>query len=98
MDAACALVRTPQVRLVLVDLSAFPAAALCALARALGTRRDVPLLALVSFLSTEELTGYGSEGLAGGEALDGNSRIATRLLRLTGPEQLSVGLRPCRPN
>jgi hypothetical protein len=96
MEMACRLVAGPRVRLVLVNLSAFPAAALCALARALAGRVGVRLLALVSQVYPDHAPD-SALGVLGGPA--GRDRPSpTLLLRLSGPEELSLGGRAWRPN
>lgn len=94
MELACRLVAGPRVRLVLVNLSAFPAAALCALARALAGRVGVRLLALVSQVYPDHAPGPLVSGGPGGR----DRPSPTLLVRLSGPEELSLGGRPWRPN
>jgi hypothetical protein len=47
VDAACALVRTGQPEVILINLSAFPALSLCKLSQALSQRRRIRVLGLV---------------------------------------------------
>jgi DNA-binding NtrC family response regulator len=96
MEVACRLVKGSRVRLVLVNLSAFPMAALCELARALAGRVGVRLLGLVSQVGPEEIPGAASEGL--GDEGTRDRPIPTLVLRLSGPDEMTIGGRAWRPN
>jgi hypothetical protein len=98
MEVACSVVKAPQICLVLVNLSAFPATAICALGQALAGRSKVRLLALVTQMFPEDRADEVPVGRVGEGEARGGVRELTTLLRLSGPEQLSLGWRPCRPN
>jgi hypothetical protein len=71
-------------------------AALCELARALAGRVGVRLLGLVSEVGPEEIPGAASEGL--GDEGTRDRPIPTLVLRLSGPEELTIGGRAWRLN
>jgi len=90
VDTACALLQAPQVKLVLVNLSAFSAAALGQLGRALRRRGELRVLAVVWQISMP--------GPVDGRRLERVEGPATFLLRLSSPGQLALGLHLCHPN
>jgi hypothetical protein len=98
MQTACALLQAPQVKLVLVNVSAFSGAALRELGRVLTRRRDVRVLAVVSHVSPAPASSDSPGGLAGGRVPETSDGSATFLLRLSGADQLAVGLHRCHPN
>jgi hypothetical protein len=99
IHTACALLQAPQVKLVLVNLSAFSAEALGQLGRALRRRGEVRVLAVVSQISMAGAPPIDAGArVADGRSLERGEGAAKFLLRLSGPAQLTLGLHPCHPN
>lgn len=97
MRAACLLLQAARVEMVLVNVSAFPAASLRDLGRALRRQRDVRLLATVSQV-TMALDPLDRAGSAGDQLPSPGEHRTTLVLRLSGPAQLTVGLENIHPN
>ena len=98
MKAACLLLQAARVEMVLVNVSAFPAASIRDLGRALRNQRDVRLLATVSQVTMALDPLDAGPGSAGDQLAAPGEHRTTVLLRLSGPAQLTLGLENIHPN
>jgi hypothetical protein len=97
MREGCSVLRALRVRVVLVNLSGFSAAAIFALGHEVSNRPEVRLLLVVATLSGNQRT---SDLIAARTRAEGAIEVThdTQLIRIAGPELLNFISRNSRPN